>query len=664
MVEDFIFPESINQPQPPLVPPIEPKKKSRRGWFIGFGLLFVGAVFFVLWTAANAGLMVTSLLDGRDQLEQAQSSLETLSFDQAKTSLQTAEVDFNSVYSHLRNIGWLKVVPKLGPQVQAAEEILKTSSDIFSVVNQIADLGSEVVSLISESQQTGGEGILPLHFDELSPETKRVFLQRLNGSASDLALAAGKTDLIVKELENLGEVPDPMGVVVVKLKDVLAQAHEILSLAATAVKIIPTFTGLDQERSFLLLLENNAEIRPAGGFIGAYGILKVENGEINELTVKDSYLLDLAADPYYSAEPPAPLKQYLAASEWYFRDSNWSPDFPTSARQAIGMFTNEVLAIPPEIRNAVQEPVSFDGAIAFTPTFVADLLNITGAITIGDQTFSADNIVDTLEYEVEMGFAEDGLPYVQRKDIITDLVNEMKARIYDLPLSGWGPVAMAFEKNLTDKQLVLFSNSSSDTEKIIAEANWGGIINPGDKDFLMVIDANLASLKSDPKVERTINYSLRPSNDGRFIGKTVITYNHVGTFDWKTTRYRTYTRIYVPVGSQLINVSGITSGEETTEQDLRATVFGGFISIEPGQTGQLSFEYYLPSSVQQTIAIGNYSLLAEKQIGAADHALTLDLDFGKKVAGATPAEPETVWGDNIYHLETLLDQDRNFYVWF
>ncbi|MFH1253762.1 MAG: DUF4012 domain-containing protein [Candidatus Uhrbacteria bacterium] len=647
-----------------IAPSAEPTKPHRRRWLVGLGIFFAAVGMVVLWTAVNAGLLVTSLLDGKDQLEEAKISIEAFAFEPAKEPLKKAGEDFSSAYYHLRMIGWLKITPWLGPQISAAEEVLKTSNDIFKIVDQIADLGSDVISLISENKQAAGEGILPLHYDDLSPETKRIFLQRLNGSAPDLALAAEKTGLITQALSDLGEVPEPMGEVVKKLNNLLSQAHQILSLASTAVRITPAFTGLEKESTFLLLLENNAEMRPAGGFIGSYGVLKIESGEIKELVIKDSYLLDLAADPFYSAEPPTVLKQYLAANKWYFRDSNWSPDFPSASRQAIAMFTNEVLSLPPDLQASIQEPLSFDGVIAFTPTFVSDLLKITGSINIGDQIFTAENVLDTLEYQVEQAFAENGLPYDQRKDIITTLLNEMKAKIFDLSLAEWGPVITAFEKNLVDKQLVLFSNSSTEAESVIANANWGGIINPGDKDFLMVVDANLASLKTDPQVERTISYSVNRDVDGKYIGQVDITYNHTGNFDWKTTRYRTYTRVYVPSGSQLINSSGLSTGEVITEQDLGATVFGGFISIEPSQTGTLSFTYILPEKIQKLIATNNYFLKVDKQIGAMAHALTLDLDFGKKVAGATPAENSTDWGDNIYRLETKLYTDKTFSIWF
>lgn len=653
-------------------PAFEQKKLHRRHYFTVGLLAVVGLVgLVVVWTAINVGLMATALLDGRDRLLEAKTAVENFSFDTAKVSLDAAEVDFTKAGKNLDRISWLKVFPWVGPQVTAAQVLFDSSSDLFAIVDQIADLGSDLARLIGAAEITAGEAkdVLPLRYDDMSPATKRIVLQRINGAAPDLALAAEQAGLIKKGLEDLGEVPEPMGTVVRKIDATLSEVYDGLSLAATTARIIPAFAGLGEEKNFLLLLENNTEMRPAGGFIGTYGILRIEDGEIRELTLKDSYLLDNAADPFYSLEPPAPLKKYLGADKWYFRDSNWSPDFSVSARNAISMFTNEVLSIPVEQRSSIQEPLSFDGVIALTPTFVADLLKITGPITIDGQTFSTDNIADELEYQVEVAFQENGMPYAQRKDIVTSLFNEMKAKIFDLPFSAWGPVASAINKNLIDKQIVLFSNSSLEAEEVIRQAGWGGVVENSGGDFLMVADASLAALKTDPKILRTISYTINPAGSGHFIGKVTLHYEHQGEFDWKTTRYRTYTRIYVPLGSELIGGTGMmaddklknpsgTVGTIDVGQELGLTVFGAFISIEPGESGELSFEYYLPTTVLSQInAFNDYSLQVVKQIGIAESGLTTELNFGKKVLSAWPSELEHFWGDETYSGSFGLEKD-------
>jgi len=659
--------------------PHSEQKKIHRRHFLTVGLIVAAILIGLLaiWTAVNVGLSSAALLDGRDNLIEAKSAAENFSFEEAKSFLSKAETDFSKANTCLHRVGWLKIVPWFGSQVSAAETMLDSSANLFAVVERLADLGAEITRLVGQTEDTteGLAMVSSLKYDEMTPAVKRLVLQRLNGAAPDFALLAEQVGLIKNELNDLKETPDPIGAVARQLDESLSRAYQALNLMATVTRLIPAFAGLDEEKKFLLLLENNTELRPAGGFIGTYGILRVKDGEIVELELKDSYLLDQAAAATWSAVPPQPLQKYLAVEKWFFRDSNWSPDFSVSARNAISMFTSEVLSIPAEARVGVQQPLSFDGVIALTPTFVSDLLKITGPITVSGQTFTADNIADALEYQVEKGFQENGLPYEQRKEIITVLFNEMKTKIFDLSFSAWPPVFAAVEKNLSDKQIVLFDGSSSGTEEIIQKAGWGGVVESGVGDFLMVIDANLASLKTDPKILRNISYSIKPSEEGRFIGKVTIWYDHQGQFDWKTTRYRTYTRVYVPLGSEFIAGIGMMANDKLknpsgavgtvdVSQELGLTVFGAFISVEPGESGELSFEYYLPASVVDQIESGDYSLRIVKQIGAIEPGLTTELNFGKKVTSAWPAELEHFWGDETYSGAFGLAKDLSINVSF
>ncbi|MEK7190044.1 MAG: hypothetical protein AAB666_03660, partial [Patescibacteria group bacterium] len=77
-------------------------------------------------------------------------------------------------------------------------------------------------------------------------------------------------------------------------------------------------------------------------------------------------------------------------------------------------------------------------------------------------------------------------------------------------------------------------------------------------------------------------------------------------------------------------------------------VFGGFIAIEPGEQGTLTFEYYLPEKIAQQSASGLYTLFVQKQLGTAAPKLTVDADFGKTVK------------QDVWHKETDLREDRSF----
>jgi len=176
-------------------------------------------------------------------------------------------------------------------------------------------------------------------------------------------------------------------------------------------------------------------------------------------------------------------------------------------------------------------------------------------------------------------------------------------------------------------------------------------------------------------MDKKINYSFSSDASGKLHAKVAITYKNDGTFTWKTTRYRTYTRIYVPQGSALVGGSGMMENDKILDparrtgkidvgEEFGKTYFGAFISIEPGAEGTLSFEYILPDKIKNQIAGGLYKLLVQKQSGTPGHPLTLNLNFGKNIKQAQPAEEQKDWGDGVYKLQTDLRLDKEIEVGF
>jgi len=151
--------------------------------------------------------------------------------------------------------------------------------------------------------------------------------------------------------------------------------------------------------------------------------------------------------------------------------------------------------------------------------------------------------------------------------------------------------------------------------------------------------------------------------------------NNTQNIDWRHTRYRSYTRIYVPEGSELISSKGAMTGDLTqtggvpvvgdvdVTKELGKTVFGAFWAIEPRRTGELTFTYRLPQRVADQLNQENYHVLVQKQPGAITE-LTLDLSFGKKLLSATPPEEEPAFGDDRYQATFDVQKDTPVTVRF
>ncbi len=353
-----------------------------------------------------------------------------------------------------------------------------------------------------------------------------------------------------------------------------------------------------EEMNFLVLLQNNTELRPTGGFIGSYGVLKMRAGKINDFYIRDIYSLDRQAEGVLNIAPPAPLRKYFNREEWYLRDANWSPNFPITAQRAKTLYAAE----------GGQEKI--DGVIAITPEVVNDLLDITGAVEADGIKYNSENFVDALQYEVEIAYLEEGKPKEERKEVMNEIAQNLKAKLYSLSLRDKIDAALAIKENIYERNVLLYFVDSGLQESLV-KRNLAGELLSAEKDYLMVVDANLGSLKSDPAVKREINYTVQNS-----VGRVDIVYNNTGEADWKTSHYRTYVRVYVPQGAELITCEGAMAndtqkpGECDVYQELGKTAFGAFISVNLQESETLSFVYQLPD-----YALNDYQLVLQKQPG-------------------------------------------------
>jgi hypothetical protein len=178
----------------------------------------------------------------------------------------------------------------------------------------------------------------------------------------------------------------------------------------------------------------------------------------------------------------------------------------------------------------------------------------------------------------------------------------------------------------------------------------------------------MGAFKTDAVINRQLSYRLASSSFG-YVAEVKMTYAHNGRYDWRTTRYLDYARIFVPAGSKLISVDGFAAKPQNKISDEIAEGvengkqwFGTTIIVEPGRTKSLTFRYSLAPSVVERIAQNTYSLVVQKQLGTINTQLMLDLNFDKKVLSTFPQENSFEYNGGRYRLITDLNTDRQFKV--
>lgn len=617
-------------------------------------LVVVGGIAFLVYREPAADLMSRAQA-GRDDFSAAQEAVKNEDFKQAGDRLVSAREHFTAADEALSKLGGLKAVPFISTQLGAVDNLLKAGIQTASALGKVATLADTIITPIKTDSQ--------FTLASLTPAQKRVVLKQISEAYPDLVGIKAEIDLAalhIDQIPNHGMLPQ-LKKAVDPIKEQLPTLREAISNALPMAEIIPPIAGYPEPQTYLFLLQNNTELRPTGGFIGTYGILKIADAEITSFRTDNIYNLDNPVKDTLVVKPPTPLQKYLKADKWFMRDSNWSPDFPTAAEQALWFYQQE---------NGPEKNI--DGVIAMTPNLIESLLKLTGSITVDGIEFTSENFTERLQYQVEQGFYRQGISDADRKEIIGVMADELMNRVLNFPQERWGELWQVIINHIEEKQILLYSNNEN-LETLIAQENWGGSINQdANSDFLMVIDANMASLKSDPGVFRSIQYSVEQTKDGA-IADVTINYNNTGSFNWKSTRYRTYTRVYVPEGSQLLEHSGVMendrlSGGRAADPDvyneLGKTVIAGFISIEPQESGTLHYRYALPANIVETMNGDQYSLLIQKQPGTKAHNLEVSLKFQRDILNAEPIDKIESTSHTSVALKSDLLTDRALQVTF
>lgn len=172
----------------------------------------------------------------------------------------------------------------------------------------------------------------------------------------------------------------------------IRRASDLLGSADRALQVMPTMLGAEGPRSYLLVFENNAEVRATGGLPGSVSLVTADDGRI-ELTRQ------VAGNAFGQVDEPVLPLTDAETDIWgrklgtYFLDANFTPDFPRAAALWQARWEQEY------------EPV--DGVLAVDPVTLGYLLGATGPVDVeGGPTLTAENVVDELLHQVYLRYEE------------------------------------------------------------------------------------------------------------------------------------------------------------------------------------------------------------------------------------------------------------------
>ncbi len=597
-------------------------KKKRSLRFKNKKLVLVAGgiiVFFLLLAAITAVPAFNTYTAGMATYRQAKMiatamkqqnvTLASEELEKTKQSLQTTRKHFDQMF-------YLKFVPIVNfyygdadHALRAGEYGLKSATIVIDSLKPYAD----VLGLKGQGSFSAGSA-------EDRIKTAVMTMGRITPKVDEIA---DSLLLIQKEIDqiNPGHYPELLfgkkpKTELTQIRDLTDQSVELVNEARPLIKVLPSLLGESEEKKYLVLFQNDKELRATGGFITAYTIMKIDKGRISIERSDDIYPLDDSIPN--KPEAPDPIVNYLPkVPRLNLRDSNLSPDFVTSMKTFKSLY------------DKAGQGVDVDGIIAIdTHVLVSTIKVLDDQVQAAGMTFTTqvDKRCDCPQviYELENDISRP-VNYVKtdRKYLIRELMNTIMVKaLSSSPKAYWGKLFQTMLM-LTNQKHILFYLYDKDAQSGIEALEASGKIVDFEGDYLHINDTNFGGQKSNLFTKHTVEVAYDKKNDGK-IEKT-ITINYKNTFppsncDLEAGQLclnaplRNWLRVYVPKGSKLVSSKG-SQVKLQTYDELGKTVFDGFLTVRPLGSAKFTITYTLPFKVDSN----SLPILIQKQAGTEGH---------------------------------------------
>lgn len=586
-------------------------------WLLaGFLLALLALVGWLGWSAVRAATQARAALATLDRLQAAAAAPSLDAVPVLREDLVKLEAQLRGAQQSARPFLWLAPklgwLPRYGADVAAAPALLEMAVQVSAAGRGAVDALMPALEVVSAGASTAA---LPQVVSALQAAAPQLAVAEAE-LATAIALRQGITGPLHPRLEGLLAKVDPLLP--------LAQAGLQASQAA------PGLLGVDGPRAYLILAQNNHELRATGGFISGAGVVRIAEGRIVDLKLTDSYAVDDLSQPH--PNPPQPLAEQMGAQMLLLRDSNWAPDFPQTAAVARALYAQD-------------QGVTTDGAIALDLEAVRLLVGAMGPLQVPgiNEPVTGDNAIEWMQRawqappttESTIQDANQAEWFQKRKDFMGELVAAALAKLesggdLDATALGRGLIAMLEGRHL---QIAVDDPTLA---KVLAERGWDGGLRPqAGADFLALIDSNVGFNKANAAVRQQIAYRVE-ATDGGLVATLTLTYTHSAasgseevcdrsprygdSYDEMIRRcYWSYLRVYVPGGSELLDATGLAR-VNTEPGERNTTVFAGDFVLRPSEQLIVTLHYRLPAD----LPAAPYRLFVRKQAGTLAPSLVVE----------------------------------------
>jgi hypothetical protein len=512
--------------------------------------------------------------------------------------------------------------------------------------DNLIDINEKSLLIINQAESLleNFKGLEDLFFQtDKSVEQKNILVLRIQKAKIDLANIEDELNVIVQKIPISNNFFNQIKKQMLELSDNLEKANKVIDYFQKAI-------AEKNPKKYVVFFANNMELRPGGGFIGSFGIFEVGNYNISQIKVYDVY--DADGQLTVHLDPPKPIAQYLNVPHWFFRDSNFSPDFFTNYQKALFFLEQEM------------KMTGFSGGILLTTSAVENVLSAFNDLYLPDfkEYVNAKNFYLKTQYYSEKNFFPGS---IQKKVFLSSLVTQIQNNLHTVNVRT---LFSQIKKSLDEKQITVFFEDKS-LQALFDSSFWSGrVINPKCTlsedcitDYAFPYDANVGANKANFFVSRFINLKVNIDSEGKISHTLSLQYKNESPAEiFPTGYYRNYFQVLLPKESTLnqITKDGVLV-EDVDQIDDQYKQIGFFFELAPGKTVDLKISYQSNKPLKKGTNI--YQLIVQKQIGAKNSDLILEYQLDKSVSVVNQNFSPIVKGNQIIY-NTSLSTDKIFLI--
>ncbi len=555
----------------------------------------------------------------------------------ASTQLTQTNADLLQTRKDLHSIAILKWVPIAAWYYNDADHLINAGLDGLAAARVIVDSVAPYADVLGLKGQGSFAGGTAENRIQTAVTTMGKVTPHIDDVEKYLSLAKEELDHVnpnhYPPLFALGKARKGLQ----SAKDALDATATFVSQAKPLIKVLPDLLGATSPKKYLIIFQNDKELRPTGGFITAYSVFNLDKGVIHVDRSDNIYNLDNTI----SSKPAAPaiLQQYLRVGVLNLRDSNLSPDFLTSMDTFNSLY------------NKAGAKIKVDGIIALdTNVLVSTIKILDDSVSADGQTFTTKivpqcncpQVIYSLESSIStplnLDYHVTDLLAVNagRKAIIGDLMYAILTKaLKSSPKVYWGPLTQDLITQISEKH-VLVDIYNQDAQAGVRAVNADGKIIAADGDYLHINEANLGGAKSNLFVTRDVLVDYKVGSDGSVTKNITMNFkNPYPASDCNLERgglclnatLQDWIRIYVPKGSTLIDSKG-SEIKVKSYDELGKTVFEGLVVVRTQGAATFKISYKLPSSIKFDSTL---PLLIQKQPGTYNNSYKISVNGSKRM---------------------------------